>query len=230
MSCLESSKLVPDYFDETLSLQHRNALEAHLQVCAQCQEALADAKSMKAHLRQWQDEAVPQWQRVPKQLQDKTAPSQPRFSFWGQWAPLAGAFVMAVAVMFNVQLQVEDERFTFAFGGSAGIDADSIATQLAQFETDQRAAQQQTLQALSAQIEERQATSNARLLETVIEQFGDSTTRSLEQVMAYFEAQRQEDLQLLQSSYQRLADSDFQTIRSVQQLANYVQYQGSQLR
>ena len=63
----------------------------------------------------------------------------------------------------------------------------------------------------------------------MIGQFGDSTTRSLEQVMAYFEAQRAEDLQLMQASYQRLADSDFQTIRSMQQLANYVQYQGSQL-
>lgn len=230
MSCHESSKLVPDYFDETLSLQQRNAIEAHLQNCADCQEALAQAKSINTHLRQWQDEAVPQWQRVPKQLQDKASSSRPRFSFWGQWAPLAGAFVMAVAVMFNVQLQVEDNGFTLAFGGSAGIDADAVAAQLAQFETEQRAVQQQSLQALSAQIEERQASSNARLLETVIEQFGDSTTRSLEQVMAYFEAQRQEDLQLMQSSYQRLADSDFQTIRSVQQLANYVQYQGNQLQ
>lgn len=230
MSCHESSTLVPDYFDETLSLQHRNVMEAHLQHCADCQEALADAKNLNAHLRQWQDEAVPQWQRVPRQLQDKSASTRPHFSFWGQWAPLAGAFVMAVAVMFNVQLQIADNGLTLAFGGSAGVDANNIAAQLAQFETEQRAAQQQTLQELSAQIEERQAGSNARLLETVIEQFGDSTTRSLEQVMAYFEAQRQEDLQLMQASYQRLADSDFQTVRSMQQLANYVQYQGNQLR
>jgi len=230
MSCHESLKLVPDYFDETLSLQARNALEAHLQVCADCQQALADAKSIKAHLRHWQDEPVPQWQSVPKQLQDKSAPVKPRFSFWGQWAPLAGAFVMAVAVMFNVQLQVEDNSFTFAFGSNAGIDAHKITAQLAQFETVQRALQQQTLQELSSQIENRQASNNTRLLETVIEQFGDSTTRSLEQVMAYFEAQRQEDLRRMQTSYQRLADSDFQTIRSMQQLANYVQYQGSQLQ
>ena len=230
MSCHESSKLVPDYFDETLSLQKRSGLEAHLQHCADCQEALADAKNINAHLRQWQDEAVPQWQRVPKQLQDRSAPVRPRFSFWGQWAPLAGAFVMAFAVLFNVQLQVQDNGFSVAFGGGSGIDAGVIAAQLKEFENEQRAAQQQTLQALSAQIEERQASNNARLLETVIEQFGDSTTRSLEQVMAYFDAQRAEDLQLMQTSYQRLADSDFQTIRSMQQLATYVQYQGSQLQ
>lgn len=230
MSCHESAQLVPDYFDETLSLQQRNAIEAHLQRCADCQQALADAKSVNVHLRQWQDEAVPQWQRVPKQLQDKVESSRPRFSFWGQWAPLAGAFVMALAVLFNVQLQVADNGFTVAFGGNTGSDANAIAAQLAQFETEQRAAQQQTLQALSVQFEERQVGSNARLLETVIEQFGTSTTRSLEQVMAYFEAQRAEDLQLMQTSYQRLADSDFQTIRSMQQLASYVQFQGNQLQ
>lgn len=230
MSCPESSRLVPDYFDETLSLQGRNALEAHLHGCADCQAALADAKGIHAHLRQWQAAAVPQWQRVPQSLRDKSAPARPRFSFWGQWAPLAGAFMLALAVMFNVQLQVEDNGFRIAFGSSAAIDAEAIAARLARFEAEQRATQQQTLQVLSAQIEERQAGSNARLLETVIEQFGDSTTRSLEQVMAYFEAQRAEDLQLMQASVQRLADSDFQTIRSMQQLASYVQYQGSSLQ
>lgn len=136
---------------------------------------------------------------------------------------------MALAVLFNVQVQIVDDGVTIAFGSNAAVDSDLIATQLAQFEAEQRATQQASLQALSAQIEERQVNSNARLLETVVEQFGTSTTRSLEQVMAYFEAQRREDLQLMQTSYQRLADSDFQTIRSVQQLANYVQLQGNQL-
>lgn len=230
MSCHESSQLVPDYFDETLPLQHRNAIEAHLQSCADCQEALAQAKSINAHLRQWQDETVPNWQRIPTQLQSKPIPTRPRLPFWGQWAPLGGAFMVALAVMFNVQLQIADNGFTIAFGANAAVDVDAIAAQLAQFEAEQRTAQQQTLQALSVQIEERQAGNNARLLEAVIEQFGASTTRSLEQVMSYFEAQRAEDLEMMRSSYQRLADSDFQTIRSMQQLANYVQYQGSQLQ
>ena len=51
MSCHESSKLVPDYFDETLSLQQRKAMETHLQNCADCQEALAEAKKIgRAHV------------------------------------------------------------------------------------------------------------------------------------------------------------------------------------
>ena len=133
MSCHESSKLIPDYFDETLSMPHRNAIEAHLHNCADCQEALSEAKSINAYLRQWQDEPVPQWQRVPKQLNDTRAAARPRFSFWGQWAPLAGAFMLALAVLFNVQLQVQDNGFTIDFGGDAGLNADMLAAQLAQF-------------------------------------------------------------------------------------------------
>ena len=61
------------------------------------------------------------------------------------------------------------------------------------------------------------------VIESVVDQFGDSTARSLEQVIAYFESQRQQDLQLLRTSYQQLADSDYATIRSVEQLASLVQ-------
>ncbi|MGJ8689715.1 MAG: anti-sigma factor family protein [Gammaproteobacteria bacterium] len=229
MTCHETDNTVSAYFDESIGVQAREAVDAHLHTCAVCTAAVADAKAVGAHLRQWQDEAVPQWQRVPSQLHAKPKQDKPRFSFWGQWAPLASAFMLALAVLFNVQFDVSDNGFNVSFGANNGVDAESIALQLAQFEQAQRQVQSDTLQALSASIQERQVNSNAQLLETVIEQFGDSTTRSIEQVMAYFEAQRQEDLQLMEASYQRLIDSDFQTVRSVQQLANYVQYQGGQL-
>lgn len=215
MTCHETANTLSTYFDESVGLQARKAVDAHLLVCPVCTAAVADAQAVNAHLRQWQEEAVPPWQRMPELLHAKPRADKPRFSFWGQWAPLASAFVLALAVMFNVQVDVNDNGFSVAFGGQGGVDADAVALQLAQFE-----------QALSARIEERQVDSNARLLETVIEQFGDSTSRSLEQVMVYFEAQRQQDLRLMEASYQRLVDSDYQTVRSMQQLANYVQYQG----
>ncbi len=228
MTCHETANTVSAYFDESLSMNARKAIEAHVHACADCSAAVADAQVVEAALRQWQDEAVPQWQRIPQQLRTKAREEKPRMSFWGQWATLASAFMLALAVMFNVQVSVNSDGFSVAFGGASGLSSDALAAQLAEFEQAQRQAQEQTLQALSASIEERQVNSNARLLQTVIEQFGDSTARSIEQVMAYFEAQRQEDLQLMEASYQRLVDSDFQTVQSMQQLANYVQYQGGQ--
>ncbi len=230
MTCHETANIVSAYFDESRSAQARKIVQMHVDSCPDCSAALTQAQAVEAHLRQWQDEAVPQWQRIPTQLHSKPRAVKPRFSFWGQWAPLAGAFVLAVAVMFNVQVSLNADGFNVAFGQQGGLSSEAVAMQLAQFEQTQRQAQEQALQALNASIEERQVNSNARLLETVIEQLGDSTSRSIEQVMAYFEAQRQEDLQLMEASYQRLVDSDFQTVRSMQQLANYVQYQGGSLQ
>lgn len=230
MSCHESAKLVADYFDESVKRRTRQAIETHMQACGTCRAAVAEAQLVNAQLRQWQDEAVPQWQRVPRELRSRPEERKLRVSFWAQWAPLAAACVLALAFVFNVQLQVNDNGFSVAFGAQRGVDAEQLAARLVQFEQEQRAQQAQALQALNASIEQRQADSNAQLLQTVITQFGDSTTRSLQQVMVYFEAQRQEDLALMQASYQRLVDSDYQTVRSMQQLANYVQYQGGQVR
>ena len=43
---------------------------------------------------------------------------------------------------------------------------------------------------------------------------------------AYFEQQRLLDLQDMRAGYEQLVDSDYETIRSLQQLVNYVGYQG----
>ncbi|MCP5358574.1 MAG: zf-HC2 domain-containing protein [Pseudomonadales bacterium] len=228
MSCNETAHIVAARFDDSLSPRQRRLLDEHVAACAECRDALADTQASAAQLRQWQEVPVPQWQRVPEGLREKQRASRPRFSFWTQWLPLATACMLALAVVLNVQVQIGGNGVQMAFGGST--QAQDISAQLAQFEQEQRTAQQQAMQQLAVQLEERQTTANLRLMETMVEQFGESTTRSMEQVLAYFEAQRQEDLQLLESSYQRLADSDFQTIRSVQQLANYVQYQGGQLQ
>lgn len=227
MSCNETAHIVAARFDDSLSPRQRRQLEDHVASCAECRDALADTQASVTQLRQWQDVPVPQWQRIPEGLREKERSGRPRFSFWTQWLPLATACMLALAVVLNVQVQVDGNGMQIAFGGSS--QAPDIHAQLARFEQEQRTAQQQAMQQLAVQLEERQSAANLRLMQTMVEQFGESTTRSMQQVLAYFEAQRQEDLQLLESSYQRLADSDFQTIRSVQQLANYVQYQGGQL-
>jgi len=102
-----------------------------------------------------------------------------------------------------------------AFGQSAGVSREEMQEQLAALETG---------------FESRKEEESLRMIETVLgnvmRQYDDNNSRNLEQVIEYFDLQRQQDLQLLQSGYQQLADSDYETIRSVQQLASYVQYQG----
>lgn len=225
MSCRETENLVADYFDSSLSTTQRRILDQHVQQCAHCRDELAAAQQVGAHLRQWQEQPVPQWNRIPAALQNQRNTRRAGWFSWWQWAPAALSLVMVLAVFSNATLTRNTDGFVLAFGADSAIDETALAAQLARFEEQQALRQEQEFQALVARMEERQDASNIRLMETVISQMSDSTARSLDQVMAYFEATREQDMQMLQSTYQQLADSDYETIRSVQQLASYVQYQ-----
>jgi len=221
MACERTATLVADHFDEALSLLQREALERHALECPDCAHALAQAHQTHAHLLGWQQQAVPAWARprLPA-AQEK----QPRLRWhWWQWAPLTLSCVLALAVVLNVQVSTDSQGVAIRFGAAPTLDTAQLEARLAAFEAQQQVA----LQTLTQTLMQQQATDNARLMEAVIdsvvEQFGDSTTRSLEQVVAYFESLREQDLQLLQASYQQLADSDYATIRSVEQLASLVQ-------
>ncbi|MDP1931558.1 MAG: zf-HC2 domain-containing protein [Gammaproteobacteria bacterium] len=228
MSCKETESLVADYLDSSLPASQRRILEQHMQQCEHCRSELAAAQKVSAHLLQWRQQQVPQWNRIPETLRHARHTRSWSWFAWWQWAPVAVSLVLVLAIFTNVQLTQTQDGFVIAFGANRTVDAmdgSVIAEQLARFEVQQRLRQDQEFQALAARMEERQDASNIRLMETVISQMSDSTARSLDQVLAYFEAIREQDMQILQSTYQQLVDSDYETIRSVQQLASYVQYQ-----
>jgi hypothetical protein len=221
MTCKESATMLAASFDEKLSDAERKWVDAHVSGCADCRAELASAQQVVGHLRQWQEQPVPQWDRVPVSPRHKPVHG---FTPWWQWAPLAVSVVLGLAVLFNLQIVRTDVGVVIAFGAVPSLQQQAFDERFEQFERAQRENRQQELQALNARWVAEQTQYNSRLMETIVA----SNTRSLEQVLAFFEAQRQEDLQLLQSSYQQLAERDYQTIRSVQQLASYVQLQGGQ--
>ena len=221
MSCEHTATLVAEYFDDTLAVQQRAAHDSHRLQCLECQHALNAARAATAHLQRWREQPVPEWSRGRAAASQSPRPAT-RWQWW-QWAPLAMSFTLALAVMANVQVGASTEGIEIRFGPAPEVAALEIEARLSAFEAQQQLALQSLTQALA----EQQSADNARLMEAVIDsvvdQFGDSTARSLEQVIAYFEYQRQQDLQLLRTSYQQLADSDYATIRSVEQLASLVQ-------
>lgn len=215
MTCERSSEIVIGLFDARISKLESAEFAAHLQVCPYCQAQVDDAQLVQARLASWQDEPVPNWRRSAMVTsRPETVDWRQRFAFW-QWAPLACSFLLALGVILNVEIRSTNEGFVVAFGQSAGVSREEVQEQLA---------------ALEKNFESRKEEESLRMIETVLgnvmRQYDDNNSRNLEQVIEYFDLQRQQDLQLLQSGYQQLADSDYETIRSVQQLANYVQYQG----
>jgi len=222
MSCEHTATVVAEYFDNALSLQRRKTLDTHVLQCPECDQALHAARAATTYLQGWREQQAPAWSRPPVVHSDESR-GAPRWHWW-QWAPLATSLVLALAVMVNVQIITSDQGIAIAFGAApANVTAVDLEARLAAFDAQQQA----SLRTLTQTLAQQQSADNARLMEAVIdsvvEQFGDSTARGLEQVIVYFESQRQQDLQLLRTSYQQLADSDYATIRSVEQLASLVQ-------
>lgn len=107
--------------------------------------------------------------------------------------------VLALAVLFNMQLSVSGSGLDISFGNSAEINS-LLATQ-----------------------REQQREETLAMLTALTEQMNTANSQNLQQVVQYFEQQRERDMQMLEAGYQQLLDSDYQTIRSVQQLVSYVQ-------
>lgn len=227
MRCEHTAALVTEYLDDTLSLRQRNMLDAHRLQCLECEAALSVALATMTHLQRWREQPVPAWTRprASAEVDARRASPTPKAALWQwwQWAPLVTSFLLAFAVMLNVQFSATEDGFAIRLGSTSSASLTDVEARLAVFEAQQQLA----MQTLTTNLAQQQSADNARLMDAVIDsvvgQFGDSTARSLEQVIAYFESQRQQDLQLLRTSYQQLADSDYATIRSVEQLASLVQ-------
>ena len=215
MTCEKSPYVVATLLDELSSSAEREQLRSHVSECAHCSVQLEEARVVQQKISTWQDAPVPHWVRssMVKPKQESVQWWQ-RFSLW-QWAPLACSFLLALGVIFNVEFHKSNDGFVVVFGASGGVTQQQVQEQISR---------------LSAQLDAQREADSLRLVETVVgnvmRQYDENNSRNLEQVIEYFDLQRQQDLQLLQSGYQQLADSDYETIRSVQQLASYVQYQG----
>ena len=219
MSCQQTPEIVADHLDARLSPQARQAVEQHLAGCADCRAEVALLTPVQNMLSTWQDEPVPAWDHGQAQAQTHitqrhrhSLPRRPGRLSWqnaGRWIPLAASLVLSVAVLTQTRLQVSDQGWQISFGGSAN---DASLQQLDAYLAAQASLQQQQ---------------NQQVLESALQQFGDSTADTLLQLADWFEQQRELDIQRMEAGFQQLLDRDYQTVNSVQQLASYVQYQGN---
>jgi hypothetical protein len=223
MSCPKTEYLLQEYFSEDLSAVARDELDRHLSDCAHCNAELESVLFVQRDIQQWQEQSVPHWDRGRELFRREHRAERPLSQLWlsWQWFPTAASLAMLCVLLFNVSVVSNESGFSVSFGGLSGANID-LRAQLAQFEQAQRGEMRQ----LVARVESRQDSNNVQLLQAVMEQAQQSTADSFDQMYAYFEQQRLLDLQDMRAGYEQLVDSDYETIRSLQQLVNYVGYQG----
>ena len=228
MPCPKTQHLLTEYFADDLPAVTRSEIEKHLQACEECAEELKTLQDVQVSLSHWEEEKVPHWDRGTNLFRQEHGRSARRGRGWiWQWLPTAASFAMLCVLVFNVSLSSTENGFTVSFGGAEpGAEVSGLEQRLVQFTDSQRLEQEQTLQAFMARVDDRQDSNNLRLIQAVVEQAQQMNAENFDQMYSYFEQQRQLDMENVQVSYQQLADSDFETLRSMQQLANYVRFQG----
>jgi hypothetical protein len=123
--------------------------------------------------------------------------------------------------LFNVSVVSSDQGMSISFGAPSTA-VPNIQSQLLALQASQR----EEMQSLITRVEDRQDRNNVQLLQAVMDQTQQSTAENLDRINAYFEERRLQDLQDMRVGYQQLVDSDYETIRSLEQLAQFVSFQG----
>lgn len=224
MSCLKTEHLLQEYFSSDLAAVTKDEIQRHLAECADCHKELDIMLLTQSNLRRWQEQRVPHWDRgvdLFKREHRTVAASAPLWSAW-QWLPTAASFAMLAILLLNITIVDDNQGFAINFGArtetSAGLDS-----AIASLQAQQRA----ELQELVMRVEDRLDSNNVRLLRAVMEQAQQTTAENFEQLYAYFEQQRLLDLQDMRVGFEELVNSDYETIRSLQQLATFVSYEGN---
>ncbi len=222
MSCPKTEHILQEYFSDDLSLLASEEIARHLAQCAECNAELESLLLAKQHLQSWKDIDVPHWDRGMELFRrEHSVPEENSrwFSFL-QWGPAVASFAMLAIVLLNTTVNVSGSSISLAFGGNS--EAGVLTATLAEF----REQQTDELQTLVERFEDRQDRNNIQLLQAVMEQSQQTMADSLDRIYTYFEEQRLQDMETLRASYQQLADSDYVTIQSLQDLAQYVSFEG----
>lgn len=222
MSCPKTQHLLQEYFADDLSAVAKDEIEKHLACCEPCDNELDALLATRAELLSWQEQRVPHWDRSPGSVRQgyRAASGAGFWSAW-QWLPTAASFAMLAVLLLNVSITNGEQGIALSFGINPATN-----TSLENAINSLRAEQQTELQALVARVEDRLDSNNVRLLQAVMEQTQQTTADNFEQLYAYFEQQRLLDLQDMRVGYEELVNSDYETIRSLQQLATFVSYEG----
>ena len=128
---------------------------------------------------------------------------------------------MLAILLLNVNIVSSDSGVSISFGVN---ESDSVLLESRLFAFEQQ--QEIAINELVQRIEDRQDRNNIELLQAVMDQTQQTTAENLDLIYAFFEQQRLQDLEDMRVGYQELVDSDYATIRSLQQIAQFVSYQG----
>jgi len=214
MACTETQKLVAEYLGGEMTAAQRAACEYHCSQCSDCRQALENLAGATEQLLAWESVDVPEWNRS---------------------ATMAGG---------NESGQASQRVVTFPGSKKSGSEkagrmknrfpgnwqswiplAATVALAVFLGWNQETGLSERELTAYLDAFEQRQQAQTQRMLDTALQEFGDSTSDSMIQLVEWIEAQRAADMQQLEASFQQMLNNDYRALNSMQQLASWASTQ-----
>lgn len=212
-------------------VRRQEALQAHLHDCKDCRQALQAFERVAAELTQWSEQLPPDWDRealIGQEGPPGRSASSGLWRLW-QWAPVAASLVLALAVVFNLQIERHDSGWQLAFAGDgASVTAEQLDQTLQAFAAEQQQQREQDLEVMLTAFAREQGEESRQLIHAAVKEMSDLNRESFEQLVDWVEIQRRRDLQLLEASFRDMLEREQQTVQSLQRLASHVQLQSVQ--
>ena len=183
--------------NRNIDLTDKGLME-HLSHCSECADLDVARQLLSESALEWEDQKPPEWDRIPMGFQHS------RPTPWLQWAPLAACLLMAVLVVFRVEIRMDDSGFHLV---QAGISGSSDEAELqADFQED---LQNYVDEALRKQ-GETTVLQFEQLLATYTNQQKENLRLTVDELTELTRGQRRQDLQMLTSQWseQRMGDLD----------------------
>lgn len=187
-------------------------LTAHLEECEACAEIAAGATRMREMARAWVDEAPP-----PLRFSSRN----PGRSFL-QWAPLAACLLMAVLVLFRVEIARDDDGFHIWLGGDNASQQEKVQMLVDQALEEERLRTYNAIRETMVQYQTSQETLFKNAVSQALAQTRGEWRDDLQITVAQWHEQRGRDLTLMENQINLILRRQNENASNLHQLATYV--------
>lgn len=210
MQCEETEKYLFEFTEGGLTAIQRKAVDQHLQKCETCASLLNDIWETSLQSANWQDVAVPRWDRRSLFFSSSRSPLP-----WLNLVSVAASALLLIVVLFRVEVMNNDDGFSVRFAGQNNlVSKGELAQRMAMMQQDY----QRTFNANVARLTSQQVATNQLLLRTILETNRQERRQDLGNMMLLWDTDRQRQNQMTEESLRYLIRNQAEDKRELRDL------------
>lgn len=216
MQCEETGKYLFEFTEGGLTALERKAVDQHLQQCEPCSSLLNDIWETSLQSANWQDVAVPRWDRKSVFFGWYGTPASRAPLPWLNLVSVAASALLLIVVLFRVEVMSNDDGFSIRFAGQNNlVSKGELEQRMAMMQQDYQRTFNTNVDRLTSQ----QVATNQLLLRTVLETSRQERRQDLGNMMVLWDFDRQRQNQMTEESLRYLIRNQAEDKRELRDLS-----------